>query len=86
MRSLARSLDGWRVRFYASLADAHPSIARGWLFCHKCGRFDQHDSRTFAGFFASGWPRCCGETMSLDSPRERQRLAAGSPETESPQP
>lgn len=44
-----------------------PQIKRGLVYCHTCGR-TEHIS---AANFTTGWPKCCGQTMSLDSPEER---------------
>jgi Zn finger protein HypA/HybF involved in hydrogenase expression len=57
---------------YSALAQSHPKIARGRVWCHTCG-----NSVTVqpAECFLSGWPLCCGETMSIDSPEERKSLA-----------
>lgn len=56
--------------FENDLADI-PQIRRGLCFCHSCGR----TVRISAANFKTGWPKCCGYTMSLDSPEERERLA-----------
>ena len=50
------------------LATCHPSIARGRVWCKKCGRTKKVDP---AECFRSGWPECCGHTMTIDSPEER---------------
>lgn len=51
---------------YQQLASCHPSIARGVVYCHTCKREQKVDP---AECFRSGWPLCCGATMSLDLPR-----------------
>jgi hypothetical protein len=54
-----------------SVAMAHPKLIRGMVWCTTCGR-SQHVS---AGkCFVNGWPKCCGYTMTLDSPDERKAL------------
>jgi len=72
------------------LANCHPKLARGQVWCHRCGHTRKVDS---AGCFARGWPLCCGETMSIDSPEERAALRArsasperseGTPNSEAP--
>ena len=50
------------------LATCHPKLSRGLVWCHKCGREQEANS---AECFRSGWPRCCGQTMNIDSPEER---------------
>ncbi|MCW5615875.1 MAG: hypothetical protein KIT32_12200 [Rhodocyclaceae bacterium] len=53
---------------HETLAKCHPSLARGMVWCRKCGRSQKVDT---ARCFAHGWPECCGETMTIDSPEER---------------
>lgn len=45
-----------------------PQLLRGIVWCRICGRQQRIDS---AGCLSSGWPTCCGYTMTLDSPEER---------------
>jgi hypothetical protein len=56
---------------YSTLANCHPSLTRGQVWCHTCGHTQRVDS---AQSFRSGWPMHCGETMSIDSPDERRAL------------
>ena len=52
---------------YDALGGVHPKLARGQVWCHKCG----HTERVNAGnALRWGWAMHCGETMSLDSPEE----------------
>lgn len=46
-----------------------PQIKRGIVWCTKCGR----EQRVNPGeaMFGGGWPKCCGFTMTIDSPEER---------------
>ena len=55
---------------YTKLATCHPKLTRGFVWCHKCGRKQKVNA---SECFTRGWPLCCGETMSLDSPKERGR-------------
>lgn len=55
---------------YDTLANCHPKLSRGMVWCTKCGRSEKVDS---AECFASGWPECCGYTMTIDSPAERSK-------------
>lgn len=48
---------------------AIPSIARGQVWCHACGHTQKIDG--VAATFGGGWPKHCGQTMSIDSPEER---------------
>jgi hypothetical protein len=41
------------------------------VWCHSCGRVET----VTADCFRTGWPKCCGFTMSLDSPEERAARA-----------
>lgn len=54
---------------YAKLGDCHPSLKRNRVWCTKCGRSQQCDS---GKAMRSGWPECCGYTMTIDSPEERK--------------
>lgn len=49
-----------------------PQLARGIVWCKKCGRSQNVKS---AKCLRVGWPMCCGETMTIDSPEERVKLA-----------
>lgn len=53
-----------------------PQFARGKVWCKTCGREERVDS---AFCLSYGWPKCCGYTMTIDSPEER---AARSPTAE----
>lgn len=53
---------------YEKLAQAHPRLARGQVWCRKCGRMQE----VVAAYrLEHGWPKCCGETMTIDAPNER---------------
>ncbi len=60
------------MSMYESIAKSHPKLARGQVWCHTCGRSSLVAT---ADCLRSGWPMCCGETMSLDSPEERKRMS-----------
>lgn len=49
---------------------SHPKLARGQVWCRKCGATRRVDG---ADGLRNGWPKCCGETMTIDSPEERSR-------------
>ncbi len=57
------------VSLYDDLAHCHPKLSRGRVWCTKCGRTTQVNA---AEAFRSGWPTCCGYTMTIDSPEERR--------------
>lgn len=44
-----------------------PQIKRGLVWCTTCGR----TKKISGSNFKTGWPKCCGYTMTLDSPEER---------------
>lgn len=49
-----------------------PQLARGIVWCTTCGRSKQVNS---SAALSQGWPKCCGYTMTIDSPEERAALA-----------
>jgi hypothetical protein len=53
---------------HAQLGACHPKLARGQVWCRECGAIRKVDS---AEAFRSGWPLCCGCTMTIDAPDER---------------
>lgn len=53
------------------LAECHPSLSRGQVWCLSCGITQKVNS---AHAFRHGWPKCCGYTMTIDSPEERRAL------------
>jgi hypothetical protein len=57
------------VDLHQRLAASHPKLERGMVWCRSCGRSERVDS---AGCFRSGWPKCCGATMTIDAPEERR--------------
>lgn len=46
-----------------------PQLKRGRVWCTVCGRMEPVDS---AAALSNGWPKCCGYTMTIDSPEERE--------------
>ena len=59
-------------QLYAKLGKCHPKLSRGLAWCTSCGRRIQVKS---SECFRDGWPKCCGQTMTIDSPEERVALA-----------
>lgn len=53
----------------SKIATVHPKLTRGIVWCRKCGREQKVDS---VRCLEHGWPTCCGETMTIDSPDERK--------------
>lgn len=56
---------------YSEMAKSHPSLARGQVWCRTCCRTQRVDS---VGCLQAGWPKCCGYTMTIDSPDEQRAL------------
>jgi hypothetical protein len=54
--------------FWADVA-AIPQIARGQVWCRTCGKMQRVDG---VGAMKHGWPMCCGQTMTINSPEERK--------------
>ena len=53
---------------YNDLGHCHPKLSRGQVWCTTCGKTKKVNS---GECLAKGWPKCCGYTMTLDSPEER---------------
>jgi hypothetical protein len=49
-----------------------PQFQRGAVWCATCGRTERVDA--VRATLGGGWPKCCGVTMTIDSPAERKRL------------
>ena len=60
------------MNMYDKMVADVPQLVRGIVWCHTCGRQQTVSS---AHCLAVGWPKCHGQTMSIDSPGERKRLA-----------
>jgi hypothetical protein len=54
---------------YRGMAESHPSLRRGMVWCRTCQRSQKVDS---ADCLRNGWPKCCGYTMTIDSPDEQR--------------
>lgn len=50
-------------KLYETIAQSHPKLTRGLVACRTCGREQRVDS---ANALRTGWPKCCGYTMTLD--------------------
>lgn len=55
---------------HKKIAESHPKLSRGIVWCTKCGRSQKVNA---GGSLRHGWPECCGYTMTIDSPEERNR-------------
>ena len=49
-----------------------PQLARGMVWCTACGSSLEVNA---AWRLVHGWPKCCGYTMTIDSPEERAEYA-----------
>jgi hypothetical protein len=58
--------------FRVTVANQVPQLARGLVWCTRCGRTEKVNA---AECLRYGWPKCHGETMTIDSPEESKRLA-----------
>lgn len=58
-------------QFRKSIAEI-PQLARGRVWCVTCG--NTHAVKAVR-CLEQGWPKCCGQTMTIDSPSERKQLA-----------
>jgi hypothetical protein len=56
------------MNIHEALAKSHPKLERGTAWCVKCGKCKTVNS---ADCLRLGWPKCCGYTMTIDSPQER---------------
>lgn len=57
--------------FVDALIECHPRLARRQVWCRTCGAMQRVENG-----LRDGWPKCCGYTMTIDSPEERAALAA----------
>lgn len=48
-------------------------LDRGQVWCVSCGNTQEVH---VAIAMRHGWPKCCGQTMTIDSPEERAALRA----------
>lgn len=61
----------WLASVMSGTVSAVPQLSRGQVWCYQCGRTQRVDS---ADCLQRGWPKCCGSTMGIDSPEERQKV------------
>lgn len=62
------------ARLPEKIARDAPRVARGKVWCLLCGSSRHVDG---AECMRSGWPKCCGQTMTIDSPEERRARQCG---------
>ena len=56
---------------HEDMAKSDNKLTRGRVWCVTCGKTRRVDS---AQCMQHGWPKCCGQTMTIDSPEERKEL------------
>jgi Zn finger protein HypA/HybF involved in hydrogenase expression len=56
-------------QMHENVAASVPQLRRGKVWCVKCGR--ELDVNA-ADCLRNGWPKCHGQTMTIDSPEERR--------------
>ncbi len=56
-------------RLHRAVVDDVPQLRRGRVWCRTCGATRRVDS---GDCLAHGWPKCCGYTMTIDSPAEQR--------------
>lgn len=61
------------MSIYAAMGESHPKLRRGTVWCVVCDRRQVVDAQAC---LRGGWPKCHGQTMTLDSPDERALFAA----------
>ena len=62
------------MTMYDEMANSHPSLQRGMVLCRECGRSERVNS---SSAMQNGWPKCCGHTMTIDSPEEQKKMGEG---------
>lgn len=60
-RDVLRRVSGIHAEIVADV----PALQGGQVWCRSCGATLKVDS---AHCLAHGWPKCCGQTMTIDPP------------------
>lgn len=53
---------------YEDIVEKSPALKRGIVWCRHCGKKQKVDP---VASLKNGWPKCCGYTMTIDSPEEQ---------------
>ena len=61
------------MSIHKMIVDEVPQLKRGQVWCAQCGASLKVES---SSCLAHGWPKCCGYTMTIDSPEERKQLTS----------
>ena len=56
---------GLQNRIIRDAVSRSSTLQRGQVWCRNCGATKRVEA---AKCLATGWPKCCGETMTLDEP------------------
>lgn len=62
------------MSLYKEMVEKVPQLRRGRVWCRTCGRSERVDSELA---LQHGWPTCCEQTMTIDSPEEQRRFQDG---------
>lgn len=57
---------------FEKLVSEVPQLARGQVWCRSCGSTLRLNSAS--ALRQVGWPKCCGYTMTIDSPEEQAKF------------
>lgn len=57
--------------FLGDMMELHSNLSRRQVWCTRCG----YTKMVGGNPFREGWPKCCGYTMTIDSPEERAVLS-----------
>jgi hypothetical protein len=58
------------MNIYENIANSHPKLSRNMVWCRICKRSQKVNT---VNCLQKGWPRCCGYTMTIDSPDEQKK-------------
>lgn len=57
------------MSIYKKIANSHPKLTRNKVWCTTCGKEKKIKPEECLRY---GYPKCCGYTMTIDSPEERK--------------
>jgi hypothetical protein len=57
---------------YQDAVQSSPALSREMVWCKNCGRSMKVNS---VECLKHGWPKCCNQTMTIDSPKERENAS-----------
>lgn len=56
---------------YKTIVNCCDELKRNQVWCTHCGKTLKNIDSSYC--LEHGWPKCCGETMSINSPEERKK-------------